>query len=78
MNELKKKRKAVEVEAKSLNKANEILSKELKISKFEFSEIEKRYNQGKIQNLNDIISVILYFVHANIKLSARHFSVFEW
>ena len=50
MNELKKKRKAVEVEAKSLNKANEILSKELKISKFEFSEIEKRYNQGTIRN----------------------------
>ena len=52
---MKKKRQAAEFETKSLNEANEILSKELKISKFEFSEIEKRYNQGKIQSLTDMI-----------------------
>ena len=52
---MKRKRKAAEFETKKLNEENELLSKELKISKFEFSEIEKRYNQGKIQKLNEII-----------------------
>ena len=48
---LKKKRKTAESEAKSLNDDNKILQKELNVSKFEFSEIEKRYNQGNVQNI---------------------------
>ena len=48
---LKKKRKTAESEAKSLNDGNEILQKELNVSKFEFSEIEKRYNGAKQDRL---------------------------
>ena len=52
---LKQKQKLAKCRTKSLNEENEILEKELEISKFEFSEIEKKYNQGNVQNLFSFI-----------------------
>ena len=46
---MKDRRKAARVQTRLLNKQNEVLHKELKVSKFEFTEIINQYNQGKFK-----------------------------
>ena len=71
--ELKKNRKAAESETKSLNDENRILEKELEVSKMEFSEIEKRYNQAKQDRLaakNHLYDCIIEAENADLRIKS--------
>ena len=46
---MKDRRKSARLQTRLLNKQNEVLHKELEVSKFEFSEIINQYNQGKFK-----------------------------
>lgn len=46
---MKDRRKSARLQTRLLNKQNEVLHKELEVSKFEFSEIINQYNQGKFE-----------------------------